>query len=158
MDTTNDVILSSLKMEFCCYICCRRHCKFLFYLLAYDDVNTTVWKNIKLSKPSVSKSQPLFNKVFWNINQLSCFISAKNFHRQRPSHITFLEKMRELDNTSQYAFLLNYQHIFHFIATDCKSGIIEQLMPASEDKMYLIHITVSIILATVLKHDIKKKK
>lgn len=143
-------------MEFCCYICCRGHCKFLFYLLTYDDVNTTVWKNIKVSKPSVSKSQTHFNKVFWNINQSSCFISANNFHRQCPS-CTFLEKIRELDNTSQYAFLLNYQHIFHFIGTDCKSDVIEQLMPISEDKVYLSHVTVPIILSTVLNMTLKKK-
>lgn len=143
-------------MEFCCYICYRGHCKFLFYLLTYDNVNTTVWKNIKVSKPSVSKSQTHFNKVFWNINQSSCFISANNFHRQRPSHITFLEKMRELDNTSQSAFLLNYQRIFHFIGTDCKSDVIEQLIPISEDKIYLSHVTYHFINCS--KHDIKIKK
>lgn len=88
-------------MEFCCYRCCRGQSKFLFYLLAYHYVNMRAWKNIKrkVSKPSVSKSQALFNKVFWNINPLSCFTFGKNFHRQCTSHITFLEKN---ESTGQY--------------------------------------------------------
>lgn len=44
------------------------HNPVLFYSLDFHNI-AQVWKNIKeVSKPVVSKSQTLFNKVFWNIN------------------------------------------------------------------------------------------
>lgn len=65
---------------------------FLIYLIVWSNMNIRILENIKVSKPSVSKSQTLFNKVFRSISHFSCFIFAKNFHRQCTTRIIFLEK------------------------------------------------------------------